>query len=238
MATNPFFHNNEVASEQNLLEELTIESIQIAGKDMYYLPRTNVNVSDLYREEQVARFEQSFLIEMYVENISGFGGDREFLSTFGQDIKDRITFSVAIRRFAEEIGNVLNYKRPREGDLIYMPMTGGLYEIRFVEPELNFYQLGKLYTYNLVCESFVYNNEEFTTGIPGVDSVQPNYSTDLSLGYLLDTDGNPLLDEHGDWIEIEEYSLAVQDPTSQNEVFDAEIVDILDFSEQTPFSEY
>lgn len=237
MAISPFYSDYIGEEDAELLNELIQESIQQRGLQAYYLVRENVNVSEIFNEEQVAGFQQSFLLEMYLENIAGFGGDRSFLGTFGPEVRDRITLIVSIDRFKTEVGNVVNYSRPHEGDVIYLPLTGGLYEIKFVEPETYFYQLGKLYTYSLVLESFEYNNETFDTGIPEIDAIADNYATNANPAYLLDEDGAVILDEYGNPLITEDYSLSGQDPFSQNETFDNDVLDILDFSIQSPFSE-
>lgn len=219
MPINPYFDNFNNESEQNLLQNLVQESIAIYGHECHYLPRTSVAVSSVFNEEQFARFDAEFPIELYIGNLAGFGGDREFLSKFSVEIRDRITFTVSKPRFTELIGSVLNIPRPREGDLIYMPMSGGIYQIMFVELESNFYQLGELYSYNLVCELFEYSNEIFDTGILAIDRLTQEYTLDITG------------DDNGG------INIAAQDVTAQNDVFGVEAPTFSDFSVFDPFNE-
>lgn len=181
MATNSYFTRQK--SERNVVEDLTIESIKIHGLDMVYIPRTLVKEDELFGEDTLSKFTQGNFIEMYVESADGFEGDGDFLSKFGLEIKDSVSLIVAKKRFEEVMGGTTT--KPREGDLVYFPMTKGLFEIKFVEHENPFYQLGKLYTYKLSCELFTYSHEEIDTGFSDVDEIEDNrkeYAVELSLG--------------------------------------------------------
>ena len=133
MATNQYFNNYGTNTpDQRLIESIIIESIKVYGIDVNYLPRTLVNEDTIFGEDRVSQFKDSRVIEMYIKNVEGFEGQGDFLSKFGLDIRDQITFTVAIRRFDQlESG----YPRPREGDLIYFPLgeRAGLFEIQFVQ---------------------------------------------------------------------------------------------------------
>ena len=116
--------------------------------------------------------EQKLVEEMYILNVSGFEGEGDIIVKYGLEIKDRATFVVARKRFTDEVTEAdSSINRPREGDLIYFPLTKALLEINFVEHENPFYQLGALYSYTLVCETFTYNNESFSTGIQDLDEI-------------------------------------------------------------------
>ncbi len=219
MPINPYFDNYARVSEQSLLQDLVQEAIEIYGHACQYLPRTSIAISSVFNEEQTARFDAAFEIPLYIGNLAGFGGDREFLSKFSVEIRDRITFTVSKPSFTESVGSLIDIPRPREGDLIYMPMSGGVYEIMFVELENNFYQLGELYSYNLVCELFEYSNEVFATGIPSIDRLTPEYTLDV------------LGDENGG------INIAAQDVTAQNDVFGVEAPEFSNFSVFDPFNE-
>ena len=137
MATNPYFNHFQNAPEQNLHQDLIIESIKNFGIDVYYLPRTLVNLDSLYLEDTISEFSNAYLIEMYVKSVDGFEGEGDFISRFGLEIRDQVTFSVARRRWDNL--EILDYVRPKEGDLIFFPLNKKLYEIRFVEHESMFY---------------------------------------------------------------------------------------------------
>ena len=181
MATNSYFTRQ--SSEQNVVEDLTIESIKIHGFDMYYIPRTLVNEDTLFGEDVLSKFEEVVPVEMYIESVDGFEGEGDFISKFGLQIKDSVSLIVSKKRFQTELNHITT--RPREGDLIYFPHSNGLFEIKFVEHENPFYQLGKLYTYKLSCELFTYSHEDIDTGISGIDSLEDNrkeFSLKLTLG--------------------------------------------------------
>jgi hypothetical protein len=167
MATNPYFNNIRSKNEQNLLEDLVIESIKIHGMDMYYLPRIMVNFDRLYGEATISKFLEAKPIEMYLENVNGFSGEQDLLSKFGLEVRDNALFSVSKSRFQEET----SMKRPMEGDLIYMPLTKGIFEITYVEHESPFYQLGKNYVFKIKVELFAFNDQEFSTGEPEIDKI-------------------------------------------------------------------
>ena len=170
MARNPYF--KDYAGEQNVTEDITIETIKAMGRDVVYMPRDSVNTDDLLGEDLSKRFDDGYSIEMYIETIDGFEGEGDIASQYGLQIKDRADFIVSRRRFDEEIGMVERLNRPREGDLIFFPLSETLFEINFVEHENPFYQLGKLYTYKLSCEAFSFDaSDEIVTGITEIDEV-------------------------------------------------------------------
>ena len=181
MTINSYFSRQN--SERNVVEDLTIESIKIHGLDMVYIPRTLVNEDTLFGEDTLSKFTEGNNIEMYVDSVDGFDGDGDFISKFGLEIRDSVSLVVSKKRFNEVLGHVTTI--PREGDLIYFPLSNGLFEIKFVEHENPFYQLGKLYTYKLSCELFTYSQEQIDTGFSDVDSLEDNrkeFSLKLTLG--------------------------------------------------------
>ncbi len=170
MARNPYIR--DVNSEQKLVEDLTIETIRSMGRNMVYIPRKLQNEDSLFGEDTNSTFTDAFDLEMYILNVSGFEGEGDLIAKYGLEIKDRATFVVARKRFTDEVTEVDgSINRPREGDLIYFPLTKALLEINFVEHENPFYQLGSLYTYTLICETFTYNNEIFDTGVEDLDNI-------------------------------------------------------------------
>lgn len=238
MATNFFFNNFGSSMEQSLIEDLVIESIKIYGHDLYYLPRSITRYDQIYGEDaQASTFDMAFPIEMYIKNVDGFGGDGDFLSKFNLQIRDQITFTVARRIFAEEVGAELALPRPREGDVIYFPLTHKLYQIKFVEHEGVFYQMGSLQAFDLTCELMEYTNEFFNTGVDEIDAFTEEYSTDIDVDVLLQQDGSELLLEDGGQLVQETFNIEAIDDSADNEVIQAEALDFLDFSEINPFSE-
>ena len=183
MARNPHF--KEYTGEQNILEDLTIESIKTMGKDMIYIPRTLVNTDDLFGEDVLSKFDDGYQLEMYIQSIDGFAGEGDILSKFGLEIKDRVELVVSRKRFEQSVGDYESIKRPKEGDLIFFPLSKTLFEINFVEHENPFYQLGRLYTYKLSCEVFTYSQEEIDTGYSDIDVVETErkkFAVEFDLG--------------------------------------------------------
>lgn len=172
MSTNPFFDHETVSREQETIEDLTVESIKIHGSDMVYLPRDILNEDTLYGEDQQSEFSKGIPLEFYVENVDEFSGEGEFFAKFGLEVRDEAFFVVAKRRFQEQVQHM---EHPREGDLIYWPLTKKLFEIKHVDYENPFYNLGKLHTYRVTVQLFRYSQEEFDTGIPEIDDVDPEY---------------------------------------------------------------
>tara|TARA_R100000458_G_C8277315_1_gene252815 strand:- start:847 stop:1776 length:930 start_codon:yes stop_codon:yes gene_type:complete len=170
MARNPHF--KEYSGEQNVVEDLTIETIKAMGKDMVYIPRTLVNQDKLFGEDLISKFDDGYQLEMYIASIDGFEGEGDILSKFGLEIRDRVELIVSRKRFEQTVGDYESITRPKEGDLIFFPLSKTLFEINFVEHENPFYQLGKLYTYRLSCEVFTYSQEEIDTGYTDIDTVE------------------------------------------------------------------
>ena len=177
MATNVYF-SPKVKTEQNLYEDIVIESLKMYGQDVIYIPRQLINRDELLNEDY-SKFTDAYTIEMYIETSEGFAGEGDLLGKFGVEIRDQATFVVARKRWENLVGfynNSINDTRPSVGDLVYLPLSRSLFEIRFVEHEQPFYQLNNLPTYKLECELFEYSNEELETGIREVDELQERYS--------------------------------------------------------------
>lgn len=179
MALNPYFNKFKNQPEQNLIEDLTVEAIKIHGMEIYYLPRSMVHRDDFFGEAPYSRFSSFKMIEMYMDTTTAFEGGDTF-SKFGFEIRDSVKFTVSRKRFKRETG----MDRPMEGDLLFLPLNNGLFEIKFVEHENPFYSLGKLLSFQLTCELFQYSEEKMETGVPEIDVVEDinGYSITLSLG--------------------------------------------------------
>ena len=173
MAINQYFKYNQ-RSEQNLYEDLTIEALQFYGQDVYYLPREIVNKDRVFLDDVPSRFSSKYKIEMYIENTEGFDGEGDLFTKFGVELRDQATFVVARKRWKQLIGNNLAEKnfRPREGDLIYLPLSQSIFQIFKVETETPFYQLSQLPTFRMQCELFEYSDEDFDTNIADIDVIE------------------------------------------------------------------
>ena len=166
MPTNVFF-NHAVNTEQMLYEDIVVESLRMYGHETFYLPREIVEEDTILGEDVQSKFGDAYSVEMYLENTDGFEGDGDLMSKFGVSVRDTATFVISLRtweRFISLDSNLTTSLRPNEGDLIYFPMSGSMFEIKFVEHENPFYQVGKLFVFKLQCELFEYSGEDFDTG--------------------------------------------------------------------------
>jgi len=186
MATNHYFnHYGTDTPDQRLVENIVIESIKSFGIDVHYMPRTEVNTDSIFGEDRISKFEDARMVEVYIKSIDGFEGDGTFVSNFGLEVRDQITFTIARRRFIDlnfETGN--RDKEPLEGDLIFFPLSDSLFEIKHVQDTNVFYQMGGLQTFDLVCELFEYADEAIDTGIEELDKIEreESFSIKFTLG--------------------------------------------------------
>lgn len=175
MTTTNVYFTHGTRNEQMLVEDLIIETLRIYGQEVFYIPRTLVSKDNILGEDRLSLFKSSFPIEMYFENIDSYGGQGAFIQKFGLMIEQSATLVVARRRWDQFIGRygvTTVPTRPNEGDLIYFPLTNSLFEIKFVQHQDPFYQLGKLYVYKLQVELFQYSSERIDTGIKEVDAFE------------------------------------------------------------------
>ena len=172
MPTNVFF-NQAVKSEQNLVEDLVVESLRMYGHNCYYLPRTIVNEDTILGEAANSSFDDAYEVEMYLDGVDGFEGEGDLYAKFGVEVRDSATFTISRRtweRFVSLDVNLATGLRPNEGDLIYFPLSKSLFEIKFVEHENPFYQLGKLFVFKMTCDLFEYSGEAFDTSLEALDT--------------------------------------------------------------------
>lgn len=175
MTTTNVYFTQGTRSEQMLIEDLIIESLRIYGQEVFYIPRTLVSKDNVLGEDRLSIFKSSFPIEMYFENVDSYAGQGAFIQKFGLMIEQSATLVVARRRWDQFIGRygvTTVPTRPNEGDLIYFPLTNSLFEIKFVQHQDPFYQLGKLYVYKLQVELFQYSSERIDTGVKEVDAFE------------------------------------------------------------------
>ena len=191
MATNLYFQNVSSHAEQELINSLTSEVIQIHGLDVFYLPRTLVKEDLLMGEDVLSKFSTVYEIEMYLKSTEGFGGEGDLVSKFGLDVRDEVIFTVHRDRF--ELATDMS--KPLEGDLIYLPVNKGLFEIKFVEHEQPFYQSGKNYSFDITCELFQYAEEQLDTGVSEIDSIEREQSAAIDLVMTAGGSGTFSVDE-------------------------------------------
>lgn len=197
MSVSPYFNNFSATriNEQLLMEDLIVESIQIMGHNIYYLPRENWDETDMVFGENVnSRFERAYLMEMYIQNVEGFQGDQDFFSKFGLEIRDNSNFVVARRAFEKYVPSTVS-PRPKEGDLLWVPVMNRIFEIKFIEEENFFFSIGnKLpYIYEMRCELFRFGNEQIDTGIEEIDNVETDSSYTVQM--IVTGNGNFVIGE-------------------------------------------
>ena len=172
MATNVFF-SHAVQTEQNLVEDLIVESLRMYGHNCFYLPRSIVNEDTILGDAADSSFDDAYEVEMYLDGVEGFEGEGDLYSKFGVEVRDTATFVISKRsweRFISLDANLATGLRPNEGDLIYFPLSKSVFEIKFVEHENPFYQMGKLFTFKMTCDLFEYSGEDFNTGVGALDT--------------------------------------------------------------------
>jgi hypothetical protein len=191
MALNPFFQQGS-PSEQRLVQDLINEQLKIYGIEVTYIPRRFVRKETIIKEVTSSKFDDNFLLEAYISNYDGYTGAGDILTKFGMSLRDEVTLIISRERFEDFISPFLtdsdegDYEiitRPKEGDLIYFPLGKRLFEVKFVEHEQPFYQLGKTYVYEVKCELFEYEDEVIDTSVEELDTLiqDHGYISTLSL---------------------------------------------------------
>ena len=251
MPTNVYFDTG-TTSEQRLYEDIIIEQLKIYGQDVYYLPRKIANKDTIFGEDPASSFDDSYIIEMYVDNTDGYMGEQEIIKKFGLELRDDIQFTVSKLRWETLVGNNsdLVAERPQEGDLVYFPTTKKFFEIQFVEHEQPFYQQSALPVYKLSCTKWEYSSERIDTGIVTIDSTEDSLSTDtMNFQFSLENETGSFVVESDigkiEYLINEDFAMATQQPVDQGLIFEEQAGtttsstgdDILDFSERNPFGE-
>lgn len=214
MAKNVYFSQG-TNNEQLLYEDIIIESLDIYGVEMFYIPRTLVAKDNILGEDRLSEFINSYPICCYFEQIDNFEGQSSYIQKFGLMVEQSATLVVARRSWDIAVGRygqTILPNRPAEGDLIYFPLSKGLFEIKYVVHQDPFYQIGKLYVYKLQVELFQYGSERISTGIDEIDTFESLKSFDTTV--------NP--------------NVEVPDAYGKNTVFQTKAADVI-FTEQNPF---
>ena len=211
MALNRYFNNfpqqNRLNNEHRLMEDVIVESIEIMGHQVYYLPRDSFDSGDqIFGEYSKSRFTKAYTMEAYLANVEGFEGDGDFFSKFGLEIRDTSNFVISRRAFVKGLPTALRM-RPQEGDLIYVPLMHRLFEIKFIEKKLMFYSLGNRepYIYEMRCELFRFSEETFDTNVTEIDQIEQDNAYTLRLnieqeGYSTFIDGETVYQSpDGSW---------------------------------------
>lgn len=214
MASNPYFNFFNNVPEQNLMEDLTVESIRQYAHDVVYMPRDIVR-DEIFNEPTVVTYSNALDVEMYVKNWESFQGEGQLIAKFGLEIRDQMTLVLTKRSFNQFIKPTTGKDRPWEGDCIYIPMLGATYQVRYVNSSASFYILGKNYSWEVQCDLLEFSNEQFKTGRAYIDDLNPPF----------ENANNP------------DYDLESYDRTAQNEKIQTESDQIIDWTEKSPFAD-
>ena len=187
MALNPYFaagYTQGDTGEQDILEDMIIESIDINGQMLYYIPREYVAKDEILGEDRLSTFTKYYPINCYFENVTGYSGAGAFVQKFGYMLEQSATLTVSKKRWERLVGatgNSILPNRPAEGDILFFPLTRGLFEIKFVQHQDPFYQLGKQYVYKLNVELYQYSSEHINTGNEDIDVFEDLKTHDVSI---------------------------------------------------------
>lgn len=244
MPTNFYFQSGNTSgttNEQRLVEDLIIESLKIYGHDVFYLPRTVVKLDNLFLEDVISQFTQAYPIEMYLANVTGWEGDREVFTKFGIEVRDKATFIVAKRRWEDSVASEAQQlqlpDRPAEGDLLYLPKTDAMFEIKYVEHLDPFFQIGKFYIYSLQCELYQFSSEAIQTGIDEIDDDFQEKTANVYGYELVSESGDRILNQAGGAIVLQTFDINNNAPLADNDDFQRDAEEILDFTVINPFGE-
>ena len=225
MAVNKYFksHGTDQTNESDVVQTMTDECIQVTGVDMYYLPRTIETTDNLFGEDILSSFDTKYPIEMYIDSFDGYQGE-DVLAQFGINVNDQIELTVSVPRFTTETGMA----KPLEGDLVYWPTANTLFEIKFVEDELqSFYTHGKLYTFKLRCQLFDFSHETVTT-LADIDS-------DLTSENEININLEP---NAVDLIANPNTEATIADGEASNVDIENEATGVVSFEESSPFGSF
>jgi len=258
MAVNHYFQSGNGignVNEKRLYEDLIIEGLKIYGHNCYYLPRTLVNRDLILGEDTLSKFDDSYLLEMYMETTEGFAGQQELINKFGLEIREDTTFMISKRRWQDQVDSVhtlIKDGRPNEGDIIYMPLMNSFFEIQFVEDQEPFFQLGNLPVYKLRVTRWEYSSERLNTGVSEIDAAEDTYTLDQLAHQMTLEDGSGSIvleddgpDSQSNYLLLETYNIQTQSSYASNNDLDSQAGfdtsstadDILDFTERNPFGE-
>ena len=232
---NPFFSKFNNVQEQELYQDLIVESIQIYGMEVYYIPRNLVNFDQLYLTDDQSTYTTPIQVPIFIENVDGFQGQKDIFTKFGLEIRDQVTLSMAKRTFDRVIKPITGQERPLEGDLIYFTVNKKVFQIKFTNNKEIFYPLGVLPLFRLTLELFEYSDETFNTGIPEIDELQRVASLNVLDNVYTSESGNILTTENNDKLTVEKYDMKNIDPVVDTSYLNKEEVGVLDFSETNAF---
>ena len=221
MPTNPYFNHENYKPSQDLLSDLNAEAIQSFGMDIWYLPRQSENYDWVFGTDKDKLFNKARKIEMFLhpDNNDAWSGDKEYLSNkFGMEIRDEVKLQVSKDRWKNEMESWnADLWKPRPGDIVSSILNpDSFWKIAFVNDEksYDFYQLGTSLNWEISLELLNYNQENISTGIVGLDKTTDQFN----------------IDEYDETTNVPE--------EADNDSFEDEKEDVLDFDAENPFGNY
>ena len=233
--TNPFFNKWHFIPEQNLLQDLIVEAVSIAGIETFYVPRNIGNYDKLYQTDDQSTYTKAIPLDVYLESIDGFEGQQNIFGKFGLEIRDQITITIPYRSFQQFVQPITNTDRPMEGDIVFFFLNKKCFQIKFVNNKEIFFAFGQLPTFKCTCELFEYSNETFNTGVPEIDSIQ-KLSLNAFDSAVTDESGDILTDESGNAIVDETYDPQNVDVTFDTDFFNSKFNTLIDNNETNPIA--
>lgn len=224
MTINKYIEPYDNKNHQDLWNDLMIQAIQQLGEEVQYLPRHLQNYDQLLGADDSSSFDNAWTVEMQVITSYGFGGDKEFYSKFGEQVRDEVVLAVNRERWTTEVGKYASQSVPNEGDMLFVKRWNKMFVIKFVDPREMFYQHGALYTWELTCEVFEYSGETIDTGDQDIDDISLISTNDVNWA-LTDENGNILTDEEGNILTVDGFSIGAVDPGSQNDYLPGEVLE-------------
>ena len=218
-----------LTSEQRLYEDLIIEQLKIYGQDVYYLPRKIVNKDTIFGEDPARSFDDSYIIEMYVDNVDGYMGEQEIIKKFGLELRDDIVFTLSKLRWETLVKNNsdLTAERPQEGDLVYFQLQTHFLKYSLLNTNKSFYQQSNLLLINYLVQDLNIVQKELDTGISTIDSVEDSLSTDtMNFQFSLENETGSIVLESSigaiDYMINEDFTMATQATNDQGQIFETE----------------
>jgi ketosteroid isomerase-like protein len=237
MATKAIHSYYDDSDAQRMLQKIVQDVVQVFGHDCWYVPRTVDVREEVLNEAETASYRAAYPVEMYVKTVDHMGGEGALLQKYGLTEYDELTFTISMKAWAELVRTRdTTLTRPREGDLIYVPMIRAAFRVRYVDKKAFFYQLGELQAWDVVAELYEASSETFDTGVPEIDDVYQLVTEDLSELAVTTEDGDLLRTEDGWYLEVVDYRDYVPDMDDGHALEDA-ADDIIDWSESNPFGD-
>lgn len=148
-------------NEANLHNSVIQEYIRNQGIEVRYIRRQMNNPDFIFGEDSTNEFTDAFRVSVYLESFEKYQGQGQMFNNFGYQMKDEAEFLLSVDQFKLQADN----EEPLEGDLVYIPMTNALFEIKFIDAEEFFYQFGELPVRRLLCQKFTYSHEQIDSSV-------------------------------------------------------------------------